>query len=178
MNPIDETDDTEAPESAFSPLPKLNFYRPSYRSPERAEIVRDSAEIALRSQDFFSSVTLSIPFDTLKQKKESSSLDFLITFDDFSNPQNPQEPQWATLRWPTGVTAPISPRAPKTHRSAPRALLVVLGTTPAPKPTTIPFPPQPPHPCPKQPSKCGKYPQPRHPCVPLTVATQSAASHA
>ena len=82
------------------------------------------------------------------------------------------------LRWPTGVTAPISPRAPKTHRSAPRALLVVLGTTPAPKPTTIPFPPQPPHPCPKQPSKCGKYPQPRHPCVPLTVATQSAASHA
>ena len=98
MNPIDETDDTEAPESAFSPLPKLNFYRPSYRSPERAEIVRDSAEIALRSRDFFSSVTLSIPFDTLKQKKESSSLDFLITFDDFSNPQNPQEPQWATLR--------------------------------------------------------------------------------
>ena len=97
MNPIDETDDTEAPESAFSPLPKLNFYRPSYRSPERAEIVRDSAEIALRSRDFFSSVTLSIPFDTLKQKKESSSLDFLITFDDFSNPQNPQEPQWATL---------------------------------------------------------------------------------
>ena len=97
MNPIDETDDTEAPESAFPPLPKLNFYRPSYRSPERAEIVRDSAEIALRSRDFFSSVTLSIPFDTLKQKKESSSLDFLITFDDFSNPQNPQEPQWATL---------------------------------------------------------------------------------
>ena len=101
MNPIDETDDTEAPESAFSPLPKLNFYRPSYRSPERAEIVRDSAEIALRSQDFFSSVTLSIPFDTLKQKKESSSLDFLITFDDFSSPQNPQEPQWATLSLPS-----------------------------------------------------------------------------
>ena len=98
MNPIDETDDTEAPESAFSPLPKLNFYRPSYRSPERAEIVRDSAEIAIRLRDFFSSVTLSIPFDTLKQKKESSSLDFLITFDDFSNPQNPQEPQWATLK--------------------------------------------------------------------------------
>ena len=101
MNPIDETDDTEAPESAFSPLPKLNFYRPSYRSPERAEIVRDSAEIALRSQDFFSSVALSIPFDTLKQKKESSSLDFLITFDDFSSPQNPQEPQWATLSLPS-----------------------------------------------------------------------------
>ena len=107
MNPIDETDDTEAPESAFSPLPKLNFYRPSYRSPERAEIVRDSAEIALRSQDFFSSVTLSIPFDTLKQKKESSSLDFLITFDDFSNPQNPQEPQWATLKaHPTPLRGP------------------------------------------------------------------------
>ena len=130
MNPIDETEATQATVSPSSLLSKLRFYQHHQNAQTDA---RDRAEIAPRLRDIISQRSPPIPPAIPKPKKTACPDTFLSTFTDFSNPPNRSEHRWNTLRFYTGVLSPKPQKTPDATPITPSGFSMVCGTPTAPE---------------------------------------------